>query len=60
MANRIPAIEPPCPRCLETRQATEGREFWCEQHRERHGRRHTYHQTDRLSTDGNLPLVLHR
>jgi nucleotide-binding universal stress UspA family protein len=56
----VPTIEPPCPRCVETRRATEGREFWCEQHREHHGRRHTYHQTDRVSADGNLPLVFHR
>ncbi|MBK7583241.1 MAG: universal stress protein [Myxococcales bacterium] len=39
----IPKIEPPCPRCLETRRATNGEEFWCEQHREHHERRHTYH-----------------
>ncbi len=56
----VPSIEPPCPRCLETRRATDGQEFWCEQHRERHGRRHTYHQTDRVSADANLPLVLQR
>jgi nucleotide-binding universal stress UspA family protein len=54
----VPSIEPPCPRCVETRRATGAREFWCEQHRERHGRRHTYHQTDRVSSDQNLPLVL--
>ncbi|HET9929552.1 MAG TPA: universal stress protein [Polyangiaceae bacterium] len=54
-----PAIEPPCPRCVETRQATQGAEFWCEQHRERHGRRHTYHQDDRTSSDSTLPLVVH-
>lgn len=53
----VPSIEPPCPRCVETRRATGGHEFWCEQHRERHGRRHTYHQTDRVSSDQNLPLV---
>jgi nucleotide-binding universal stress UspA family protein len=39
----IPKIEPPCPRCVETRRATNGRELWCEQHREHHDRRHTYH-----------------
>lgn len=39
----VPQIEPPCPRCVETRRATSGAEFWCEQHRERHGQRHTYH-----------------
>ena len=54
-----PAIEPPCPRCVETRRASQGAEFWCEQHRERHGRRHTYHQDDRSSQDSNFPLVVH-
>lgn len=38
-----PSIAPPCPRCVETRQATGGSVLWCEQHRERHGRRHTYY-----------------
>jgi nucleotide-binding universal stress UspA family protein len=56
----IPSIEPPCPRCLETRRSSDGVEFWCEQHRERHGRRHTYYQTDRVSSDSNLPLVMQR
>ena len=53
----VPAIEPPCPRCVETRAATAGREFWCEQHRERHGQRHTYHQGDRASADTNMSLI---
>jgi nucleotide-binding universal stress UspA family protein len=38
-----PKIEPACPRCLETRRRTDGKEFWCEEHRTQHGRRHTYH-----------------
>jgi nucleotide-binding universal stress UspA family protein len=42
----IPNVEPPCPRCADVRQATEGHELWCEQHRERHGRRHTYHSRE--------------
>jgi nucleotide-binding universal stress UspA family protein len=54
-----PVIEPPCPRCVETRIATNGAEFWCEQHRERHGQRHTYHQRDRVGQDSTLPLVMH-
>jgi nucleotide-binding universal stress UspA family protein len=54
----IPAIEPPCPRCVETRAASGGSEYWCEQHREHHGQRHTYHQGDRLSAETNLPLVV--
>jgi nucleotide-binding universal stress UspA family protein len=52
-----PKIEPPCPRCVEERIATGGREYWCEQHRERHGRRHVYHQTDRMSQATGFPLV---
>jgi nucleotide-binding universal stress UspA family protein len=55
--SEAPRIEPPCPRCVETRRETGGREFWCEQHSERHGRRHTYFSTDRVSRDANLPLV---
>lgn len=54
----VPAIVPPCPRCVETRRATAGAEFWCEQHRERHGQRHTYYQRDRVGTETNLPLTL--
>jgi len=39
----VPKIEPPCPQCLETRRATDGKEFWCERHRQHHNRAHTYH-----------------
>lgn len=53
----VPAIEPPCPRCVAARQATGGAEQWCEQHRERHGRRHVYHQGDRVGADTNFPLI---
>lgn len=53
-----PAIEPPCPRCLEVRRATNDAELWCEQHRERHGQRHVYHQGDRGSVETNMPLVV--
>lgn len=53
-----PAIEPACPRCVETRRQTHGAELWCEQHRQRHGERHTYHQGDRASREVNLPLVM--
>jgi nucleotide-binding universal stress UspA family protein len=54
-----PRIEPPCPECVKTRRATNGAEFWCEQHRERHGQRHTYRGGDRVSSDGTMPLVVH-
>lgn len=58
----LPKIEPPCPQCLEERRRTDGKEFWCEQHRERHGQRHTYHYQDRVSSDDSMPLMtgMHR
>ena len=56
----VPRIEPPCPRCLEARKASGGNELWCEQHRERHGQRHTYHQGDRSAAETNLPLFYQR
>ena len=52
-----PVIEPPCPRCLAARSASQGKELWCEPHRERHGQRHTYHQGDRVSQETEMPLV---
>jgi nucleotide-binding universal stress UspA family protein len=54
----VPTIAPPCPVCLEARKASGGARLWCDQHAERHGRRHTYHQVDRVAADTNLPLVL--
>jgi nucleotide-binding universal stress UspA family protein len=45
----VPQIEPPCPRCVEARVQSHGEALWCEQHSEKHGRRHTYYNT-RLST----------
>lgn len=56
----VPRIEPPCPECLKARQAVDGATFRCAQHSERHGQRHTYHQGDRVSADGGMPLVFHR
>lgn len=50
-------IAPPCPDCVQIRASSQGKEFWCAQHRERHGRRHTYHQSDRSGSDSNFPLV---
>ncbi len=52
-----PAIEPPCPRCLEARRQSGGHELWCDQHRAHHGQRHTYHQGDRSAEETNFPLV---
>jgi nucleotide-binding universal stress UspA family protein len=50
-------IDPPCSECLRARADSSGRELWCEQHRQRHGRRHTYRQSDRTGGETNLPLV---
>jgi nucleotide-binding universal stress UspA family protein len=52
-----PTIEPPCPRCLEARAESQGEVYWCEQHAEKHGRRHTYYNT-RLSTWVNRRITL--
>jgi nucleotide-binding universal stress UspA family protein len=54
---RVPRIEPPCPRCVETRSTSEGRQPWCERHTERHERRHTY-QNDRHQTWINQRITL--
>jgi nucleotide-binding universal stress UspA family protein len=53
-----PKIEPPCPRCVDARSTSAGKEYWCGQHRERHGQRHVYHQFNTMSEDGSLPLFL--
>ncbi|MEI9939106.1 MAG: universal stress protein [Pseudomonadota bacterium] len=53
----LPQIEPPCPQCLEARRASGGAQYWCEQHRERHGQRHTYSQHDRVGTETEMPLT---
>lgn len=57
--HREPAarIEPPCPRCVERRAQSGGEQLWCEQHSEKHGRRHTYYNT-RLETWVNQRLTL--
>ncbi|HEX2873396.1 MAG TPA: universal stress protein [Polyangiaceae bacterium] len=54
----VPTIEPPCARCVDARRASAGAELWCEQHRERHGRRHTYYQADRGARETNMPMVM--
>jgi nucleotide-binding universal stress UspA family protein len=53
----VPRIEPPCPECLRARRETHGERLWCEQHSERHGQRHVYQGSDRMSSDGTMPLV---
>lgn len=53
----IPRIEPPCPQCVARRAETHGEHLWCEQHSEKHGRRHTYYNT-RLETWVNRRITL--
>jgi nucleotide-binding universal stress UspA family protein len=43
LAVSTPEIAPACPDCLAARARSRGAELWCEQHREKHGRRHTYY-----------------
>jgi len=56
--SQVPEIEPPCPRCVEARQASGGQELWCDQHRERHGQRHTYHYQSRTGAPSNPPMFI--
>jgi nucleotide-binding universal stress UspA family protein len=55
----VPRIEPACQECVAARKATADARQWCAQHSERHGRRHVYHQGDRVAADTNLPLIAH-
>jgi len=56
-AANIPQIEPACSQCVATRKSTAGKELWCAQHSEHHGRRHTYHYLHRNLAESNLPLI---
>ena len=55
--NAAPEIEAPCPRCVAAREESLGARFWCEQHEQRHGRRHTYYDS-RAQSWVNQRLVL--
>jgi nucleotide-binding universal stress UspA family protein len=54
----VPTIQPPCPACVEARKASGGKQLWCAQHSQHHGQRHTYHQSDRVGAETNMPLVV--
>lgn len=53
----VPEMTKACPMCVEARKASGGQELWCEQHRQSHGRRHTYHYKERVSSDGSASLI---
>jgi len=40
----VPEILPPCPDCLATQRATEGKQLWCERHSQHHPRAHTFYE----------------
>jgi hypothetical protein len=58
-AAELPKIEPACSMCIEARKSSKGREFWCVEHRNHHGRLHTYHQPQpqRLNEETAAALV---
>ncbi|HZO12023.1 MAG TPA: universal stress protein [Polyangiaceae bacterium] len=52
----VPEIEPPCPRCVATRKATAGSEWWCEQHGTQHRPlAHRYHYFESMSRSAPAP-----
>jgi hypothetical protein len=53
-----PHVEPPCPECVKVRRTSGGREFWCAEHKDRHGQRRTYSGSDKTTEDGEPPLVV--
>jgi len=54
----IAEIAAACPRCLQERRDTGGEQLWCSQHREKHGRRHTYQYQSRVGAPDSAPLVV--
>jgi nucleotide-binding universal stress UspA family protein len=51
-------IEPTCPRCVQARRETGGRQIWCTQHLAEQERRHTYHYRDKNARmRENMPLL---
>lgn len=58
----VPQMARACPQCVQARQESQGKELWCGAHRQKHGRRHTYHYEEKISHDSSMPLMsgLHR
>jgi nucleotide-binding universal stress UspA family protein len=50
---REPVIEPPCPKCVEARFASKGKEWWCERHSHEAQLGHVY------SYQRELPFTTH-
>jgi nucleotide-binding universal stress UspA family protein len=52
--NKKIEIEPPCPKCVEAREQSNGRELWCQQHSQHHARAHVYHSSPDSFAMGSL------
>jgi nucleotide-binding universal stress UspA family protein len=50
-------LEAPCEDCSRVRTTTNAQELWCTRHRDRHGRRHTYHRSGRVGSTTRFPLT---
>jgi nucleotide-binding universal stress UspA family protein len=48
-----PAIEPPCPQCVQARAASGGKQWWCDRHSHEANQAHTY------SYQRELPFASH-
>ncbi len=53
----IPKIEAPCPRCVETRRATDGNELWCEEHRSKSERQYTTNYAEPMTSQQSGMLI---
>jgi nucleotide-binding universal stress UspA family protein len=53
--SHVIVIEPPCPDCVQTRQATHGRAWWCT----RHSEHHHLHHLHRYSYHSDWPFETH-
>ena len=53
-AEKVPEIEPPCPRCLETQRTTNGQELWCEEHAGRHAHARLHYETPKSFALGSM------
>jgi nucleotide-binding universal stress UspA family protein len=53
----LPKIEAPCAACIARRQATNGKELWCEEHSRHRGHLHSYNYVERQRENSGAPLM---
>lgn len=51
---KVPEIEPPCPKCVDTQRATKGRQLWCEAHAARHAHAQLHYETPKSFALGSM------